>query len=640
MFGRIFFVPLLCVFFSFVSFPRELKRQNPEAFFLTGECFRIAFVLYFLRIFLPALLCSLFFSGGPVSFFLLSVPFTGTGSFLLCSCVFSCFNFCVTKKALFLCAVSACIFFIPLFSVGTVLCSLSFFDFRFFFCPLCAALIFFAEGREMLRMGVNFIPPGGGYGCSGKYFTGESVRRICFLVSGISIFCISVCFPFSRDFSPEKKYSLSEYSVELLSSGLTENYSIIYRLQTGVLVPVLFPERTAASILIESQMRSFVYYSGGRISAEVVKPELPAAEGESPPAFTVRSLYDSYIIPLVPAPEDFEYHIIRLLEGRRKSVQVLAFGNAMNGAGSYSLLSGILNSAGYHVENISAPEDLNPGVPLVVAGLPSFFNVNSASAGQEKNEEGTENLQEDFVSSLEDFLDDGGNAVFFSSATLPDDSWILRNYNYVKENTVYFDFINNFFGTEMFQGIVYDRESCCQIPLVSQDGSSFVRFDYPFWVKFFPMTDGEGDAGEAGEAVHPVFSGIRDLCFFWPVAVRFSPGKEAGGGFSSLSFPGGDILSPDNLPFDSSPFSETVSALQNGNSSDSGAATADRIFSSFYIAEGQRAAFFADSMCVSDLQEMAFQSENARFLVNCVDWLWQRDGILDLLESKEGRREK
>lgn len=494
----------------------------------------------------------------------------------------------------------------------------------------------------------------------------ETIRLACFFVSTVSLCYLLFYFHFDYDFTKGKKYSLSGYSKKILESDLNESCSIIYRKQTGILLPVFFPDKSADSVLIESQMRALVSISGGKISAEVARQPFTASEPEysykGTPVFTIRSLNFAHIIPLAPVPDEFEYNIIRLMDGGpvQKSVQVLVFGSGNSGV-SYSLLSGILNSAGYIVSPVSLPENLNPEVPLVVAGLPSFF-----TGSMQNNITPGKKTDEFFSSVLKEFLLNGGRVVFFSSRFIPDNSWIVRDN--IEGNTFYFDFLEEFLGIKFLSSAVYDPGSCYRIPMVSGDGSKIVNPSYPFWVKFSPVNPGQNPVDRKNVSIHPVFSGIRELCFFWPGALCGTSVQTACSGKSfSLTLPGGKLLPEDAYPFDASPFSGSVSVLSGMEEEVSSAENSPPVFCYFWsnddgidvnagsvteergegfsqdggtagiinLSTGQRIAFFADSLCVSDLQEMVFQGENARLLINCVDWLWHRDGLLDLLETKK-----
>lgn len=558
------------------------------------------------------------------------------------SFAFFCAGAVKSKKTAWLCASLCACAAVPWFSVAFRLSSLSFFHSAFFACPLCLVPVFFSAGRKE-KTGAPSVP--------GAFHRRDAVRRMCFALCGLSMCVLAFFFPFSKDCSRLKKYSLSDYTHTVISSESLENHSLVYYSQTRLSDWMLHPGKIADDILIAHQMRAFAQVSAGTISAEIQRRS-PESRGGSPewgtartPAFSIRSLSAAHIIPLVPSPEDFEYSVTRFLDGGGGAVQLLLWGTGMAEAGGgYSLPPAILRAAGYEVIDVSSSSSLDPAVPLVVAGLPSFSTeyADAAASGIDAAETGVRGVE-----ALRDFVGRGGSACFFASPVMPDGSWILRDYR--TENALYFDFLNDL-GFSISSDVIYNESegSCKPLRLVSADGLSVTTVNYPFWLSFSPVPHreggaaGNGAAGGAGTgaiasdgAPHPVFSGVEELCFFWPVVLR----RLGNTPLSPSATVTGKTIPRRTLPFDAAPFSAVnadadAPGLQN---------EVDRhcVFYSYQSGDGdggdgggQRIAVFSDGLCVSDFQETAFPNDNAQFLINCVDWLWMRDGVLALRAAK------
>lgn len=291
-----------------------------------------------------------------------------------------------------------------------------------------------------------------------------------------------------------------------------------------------------------------------------------------------------HLIPAVSDVTMLEYEIARFLEifstagEPHHPVQMLLLGDPGNG---YEQLQTVLQYAGFTLlppDNPAAGLDVS--VPLIVIG--------------------SQYAETAIADSIDRFLVQGGNAVFFVSGVQVDirGDWTARE----KKSDPVLSLLSRR-GIDIPGTLIRDKSSYTIIMPALSDIPGIQTVPYPYW----PHIKKTGICSQ-----HPVFSGISGLQFFWPSPV-FATTEE-----TRILLTSGAVSQMDNPPFHTHPFdsrreipSVSREPFPLGISQDSGG----------------RLLVFPDEYALSELTDLAAGYDNLLFFINCAEWITHRETL-------------
>ena len=303
-------------------------------------------------------------------------------------------------------------------------------------------------------------------------------------VSAAVFTIILLCFTNSLngriDFSKDKVFTLSPYTMQLLSN-VSEKVQMTYYVSEKL--SSFYPEtRDVKDFLIEYASQNKL------VSLSVLDPQKAGLEQQilalgieaqqiqtssaTETAFT--SVYSAIvleycgkteIIPFVVSTAGLEFELSSRLqfmtENITRQVQIL-IGNDFTLEDDYGYLVPWLESAGFICTQVYPEElaDLNPAVPLLVLG--------------------SKNLKPDNIFEIENFIMQGGNAAFFVSRNNVNiyTDWVAET----DENTTLIDLLN-FWGISIQKELAVDIVNYrIEMQTGKKGGSEIEYINYPFWI--------------------------------------------------------------------------------------------------------------------------------------------------------------
>lgn len=435
-----------------------------------------------------------------------------------------------------------------------------------------------------------------------------------------AIVALSVPFsfhPLHWDLSPGKTYTVSSFTKEILE-GLDSEVSVTWYRSRDL------ERMTPAIRYIDSFLEEYRAASGGRLSYTVKDPSLSGSMarierlGIVPRQTSVRgkdgssikALYSGLVIeyrgdfrsiPFLLDSKSLEYEITRIIldlarpptpeTAAFREIQVIT-GNASLNA-DYRYLDAWVSYAGFNLAMKELPvESLDPRMKLLVLG--------------------SSDLDDATVGSIQRFLDDGGNAIFFVSgneigATA---DWKARQ-----------KAVDRLLALLAARGFLIERGIAMDVlsftvTLPSLDNSRYAEVEYPFWIT----------VPRAGFALdEPVFSGIESLQFFWPSPIATSEGVDGLRDLARATSRAKVMVEP----YDTNPFGG-----QKGLLTDTGHGTG--LVSSPAVPliaasrKKGRVIVIADEWFPSTIVDYTGNEGNLDFSVNCVEWISGEDSLLAL----------
>ncbi|AGT42857.1 GldG family protein [Treponema pedis] len=420
---------------------------------------------------------------------------------------------------------------------------------------------------------------------------------------------------FRADTTPQKAYSLSEYTYELLDS-LNATVSVTWFKTDGV--ENFFPSLK----YLTDTVKEYAVYSNNKfiftekntaeLSEDAIKkiglvPRQIEAQNDS--SQTLYTLYsglmleyggETRVIPFVDDIDILEYDIARLISDMQsiaagnktlKTVAVMVPPDTIDK--EYGYVIPWLEYAGFNVQVLNLPIDNIPeDLPLLVIGS-SYIDIGSAAA-------------------IDVFLQKHGRGVFFVSGNTVD---IKGNWKAVPKVQ---DFLLNVLARHGFyiqSDLILDLVNF-RITMSAVDSTGAKTVNYPFWIMLQHSTVEKNNAIFSG-----MFSGNKNLQTFWPSSV--SVDEEKNKIKISASTTANSIKMIEN--YDTDPFSNQLSLFSVREKS-AEAVVAEKIYPAPVVV-------ISDEYMISRAVDYTGTSFNLDFMVNCIEHICGYDN-LTLLKNK------
>jgi ABC-type uncharacterized transport system involved in gliding motility auxiliary subunit len=313
------------------------------------------------------------------------------------------------------------------------------------------------------------------------------------------------------------------------------------------------------------------------------------------------------VIPFLLDTASLEYDLTRIIvdlkrsnttEAHEKAVVQYICGNTSTGV-DYRYLEAWASYAGFSLERETLPvTSLNTKRNLLVLG--------------------STDIDKTTAKAIEDFINSGGNAVFFVSGNIIGikSNWEARQN---MDNPLLGVLSRQ--GFTMLPGLLMDVLHS-RITLPALDNSRYTEVEYPFWVTvprqgFIP-----------DEAV---FSGLSKLQFYWPSAFLID----------QKNYPNVESLARATsrarfmiVPYDTNPFGKQVSLLDATDTERNGSIKAAGASVIAAKKKPGRIIVVADEYMPSQFVDYTGSDGNLDFAVSCLEWTAGEDRLLELKERK------
>ncbi|MGP1414430.1 MAG: GldG family protein [Treponema sp.] len=296
----------------------------------------------------------------------------------------------------------------------------------------------------------------------------------------------------------------------------------------------------------------------------------------------------SRVIPFVASISNLEYEIDNFIlqlddEYRRVPNRV-----ALLSEKNEEYIKRWLKYAGFTVEEVSLSlkEELKVDVPLIVIG--------------------SKHIDKEMASYIDVFLKKNGQAVFFISGNTIDvkGNWTAKK----KANDALIEVLASH-GVEIGSDLVLDIANY-PIKMSSEDGSNSQTINYPFWPSILQ---------ENIELKTSLTSGVSFLQTFWPSSIIFNEKwKEL-----ATTTKEGIVVDKD---YNTDPFANSLSLFSQLEKK-------KRCLMA-YREKPSRVVIISDENMVGNAIEYTDSSSNLEFAVNCVQWISNKDKLLELKNKK------
>jgi hypothetical protein len=294
------------------------------------------------------------------------------------------------------------------------------------------------------------------------------------------------------------------------------------------------------------------------------------------------------VIPFIASISNLEYDIVNFVlqlddEYRRVPNRV-----ALLSDGNQDYIKRWLSYAGFSVEEVSLPlkEELRVDVPLIVVG--------------------SKHIDKEAGAYIDVFLKKKGCAVFFVSGNTVDvkGDWTAKK----KANDALIEMLA-LHGIEIASNLVLDIANY-PIKMTSEDGSNAQTVNYPFWPTILQ---------ENIDLKSPLSSGVVSLQTFWPSSIIVSDKwKEL-----ITTTKEGIVVDKD---YNTDPFANSFSLFSQMEKKKRCVVA--------YRENTQRVVVISDENMVGNAIEYTDSSSNLEFAVNCVQWVSNKDKLLELKNKK------
>lgn len=449
-------------------------------------------------------------------------------------------------------------------------------------------------------------------------------RFVLFSFALLSIIVIvSSVAVYRTDLSPDRQYSLSPYSRETIES-LDSSLVITWYLSRD------FERMTPAIRYIKDFLEEYRIAGSGKILVSAKDPSLtgnvqtieklgivPRQTGmRNKDGEAIKNFYSGLlveyrgeyrVIPFLLDTASLEYDLTRIIvdlkranttEAREKTIVQYICGNSSSGV-DYRYLEAWAAYAGFSLERETLPiASLNAKRNLLVLG--------------------STDIDKTTAKAIENFINSGGNAVFFVSG----------NVIGIKSNWEARQNIDNPLlgvlsrqGFTLLPGLLMDVLNS-RITLPALDNSRYTEIEYPFWVTV-PRQGFTPD--------EPVFSGLSKLQFFWPSAFLIDQKN-----YPSVE-PLARVTSRARLmvaPYDTNPFGKQASLLDAADSERNGSIKAAGVSVIAAKKAPGRIIVVADEYMPSQFVDYTGSDGNLDFAVSCLEWTSGEDRLLGLKARK------
>ena len=247
-----------------------------------------------------------------------------------------------------------------------------------------------------------------------------------------------------------------------------------------------------------------------------------------------------------------------------------------------------LNYAGFTIEELKLPlkEALKVDVPLIVIG--------------------SKNIDKETSAYIDVFLKKKGCAVFFVSGNTVDvkGDWTAKK----KANDALIEMLASQ-GIEIESNLALDIANY-PIKMNSEDGSSTQTVNYPFWPTILR---------ENINSKSILSSGVSTLQTFWPSSITANEKWQ----WLATTTKEGIVLDKD---YNTDPFANSFSLFSMLEKNKRCVAS--------YREKPSRVVVISDENMISEAIEYTDSSSNLEFAVNCVQWISNKDNLLDLKNKK------
>ena len=294
------------------------------------------------------------------------------------------------------------------------------------------------------------------------------------------------------------------------------------------------------------------------------------------------------VIPFIASISNLEYDIdnfILQLDGEYRKVPNNV---ALISSGNDDYIKRWLSYAGFNIEEVKIPlnEELKLDVPLIVIG--------------------SKLIDKETSTYIDVFLKKKGCAVFFVSGNTIDikGNWSAKK----KANDALIEMLASQ-GVEIGSDLVLDIANY-PIKMNSEDGTSTQTINYPFWPTILY---------ENIDLKSILSSGLSSLQTFWPSSIIASEKwKEL-----ASTTKEGIVLEKE---YNTDPFVNSFSLFSQTEKTKRCVVA--------YRENPSRVVIISDENMVSEAIEYTDSSVNLEFAVNCVQWISNKDNLLDLKSKK------
>lgn len=417
---------------------------------------------------------------------------------------------------------------------------------------------------------------------------------------GIMISVISQSWPMRLDLTRQQLYSLSPATKSTLTN-LPDIVSITFYTSTNIPGPLQLQQR-----FIEDTLRDYVTYGGGNVRLSIVYPDTDPSLAEqaqtagvqqiqfntmSTGKFEVNAGYMGVAlaygdaqesIPYVQDPSNLEYELTRrirkLTRDEPRTLGLVSGQGEKSEFADFTVLASALRTE-YELE----PVDLSASTDLDMSSYDAVLVVGP-----------TEAVEATAEGNMREYLQSGGNALFFLDEVMPQYQLGIANQSPSGWNPLL-----NEYGLNVKANIAFDVEN--NQPIRMGDGVLSYLVNYPFWVNGFVNQD-----------FSPI-SGLNAITLGWPgeveitetEGVRITPllttGPNGGVMEDALS------IAPDSVPTEGQGESVVLGAVAE-------------------IDSGTKVAVLGDAnMAIDEFTQ--YRQVNVAFISNLVDWMTVEEGV-------------
>ena len=294
------------------------------------------------------------------------------------------------------------------------------------------------------------------------------------------------------------------------------------------------------------------------------------------------------VIPFIASISNLEYDIDNFILQLDDEYRKVPNRVAILSDGNQDYVKRWLEYAGFTVSQLSLPlkEELKVDIPLIVIG--------------------SKYIDKEVASYIDVFLKKKGHAVFFVSGNTVDvkGDWTARK----KANDALIEMLA-LHGIEIASNLVLDIANY-PIKMTTEDGSNTQTINYPFWPTILQ---------ENIDLKNSLSSGVASLQTFWPSSIILNDKwKEL-----ATTTKEGIVLDKD---YNTDPFANLFSLFSQMKKKKRCVVA--------YRENTQRVVVISDENMVGNAIEYTDSSSNLEFAVNCVQWVSNKDKLLELKNKK------
>lgn len=414
------------------------------------------------------------------------------------------------------------------------------------------------------------------------------------------------------DFTKQKNYTLSPYTINLLKS--LDSTAEITWFKSSSLELFIPQTQYLFDVLKEYELTSKGNCIAVQKNTDGMEDEVLTKLGIVPKKIETNDGYNTSfiniysgimlefkgitkVIPFAASISNIEYDlanfILQIKNERSKNILngKLYLLLPENTQDDYIHLKSWLEYSGFQIEKLNPPfSKLDTQIPLFVAG--SQVDENSAAA-------------------IEVFLQKKGSAVFFISGNSIDvkGKWKAK----AKTKNALIKILEEK-GFEIQTDLVLDLANF-KLTMNAADGSSYETINYPFWITLLR---------ENIYMDSTLFSGITGLQTFWPSSLKINTEKNKNAKPFWQTTKSGILM---KQPYNTEPFGTALSLFTQSEKE-------KRIIIAGEDNSDSRLLVISDENCIGNAIEYTDSAGNLDFAVNCAEWISFKDNLLNLKNKK------